>query len=75
MTDPHAWIANATDVRLAVVHRDHGRWLSLPNADLWDEEHAERTAEMTAIWREMQDRLVAEHREAGRGICQLRRVG
>lgn len=55
----HAWIVNATDVRLALVHRDHNRWLNLPNADLWAVEYADRAAEMAAIWTEIQARKSA----------------
>lgn len=51
-----AWIATASDVRLALVHRDHDRRLGLPNAELWAEEYAERKAEMAAIWAEIQAR-------------------
>ena len=45
-----ASLETATLTQLVLEHADLARWLNLPSAELWAEQHAEKTQRITDVW-------------------------
>lgn len=44
------WLNTATLTQLLNEHSALNRWLDLPGAELWADQHAEKSARLKAIW-------------------------